>query len=85
MVVFRRQRQGCHQVRTALHIGGCIKIEFLESVVWLSCPIDLALAFSRHQADHEVGISYYEARDALDGSRGILNDDGVSPEKLDRD
>ncbi len=76
-VAFQRQGWGCYQL--------CIAIGCREFAGQLSCGIDFALAFPRHQADHEVGITYRKARVALDGSRRVLNDDGVSPEKLDGD
>lgn len=51
----------------------------------LSSHVGFALAFPRHQADHEVRVSYCQARDTFDGLRRVLNDDGVSSKKLDRD
>lgn len=57
-VAFRIRSDDCHQLHAALHLGDCITVDCLTSGDRLSFHIDFALTFARHQADHEVRISY---------------------------
>ena len=42
----------------------------------------LPLPFPRHQTDHEMGIIDASTRSFLGRSQRVLNDDGISAEKL---